>query len=301
MNRGLAWAALVILCWGPMFPVAKRALAHVDAFALGTLRYTFGVVLLVLVLWWLEGAKALRFEGRFLATLGAGLLGITGFNALVWFGLASTRPEHGSIIMAMQTPMTAIAAWLLHGARPARFTIACIAVAIAGVLFVVTAGDPAKAIGGGSLAGDAFILAGAVTWVSYTLLSARFAGWSPLRFTVLTCIPGGIGLVVVNALLVAAGVAVVPAAADVAAIGWHLVYFVIFSVVLGILAFNQTVRNLGPLNTMLMLNLIPVTVFAIEAALGRSYVPMEIAGAALVIGALVANNLYLRRGSSRSR
>jgi hypothetical protein len=46
---------------------------------------------------------------------------------------------------------------------------------------------------------------------------------------------------------------------------------------------------------MLMLNLVPMIVFAIEAFLGRSYVAIELAGAAVVIGALVANNLFLRR------
>jgi hypothetical protein len=51
---------------------------------------------------------------------------------------------------------------------------------------------------------------------------------------------------------------------------------------------------------MLMLNLVPVGVFAIEAALGRSFATIELAGAALVIGALAANNLYLR-GASASR
>ena len=49
------------------------------------------------------------------------------------------------------------------------------------------------------------------------------------------------------------------------------------------------------MNAMLMVNLVPVGVFAIEAALGRRYEAVELAGAALVIGALVANNLYLRK------
>ena len=69
--------------------------------------------------------------------------------------------------------------------------------------------------------------------------------------------------------------------------------------VLGVLGFNFSVRYLGPLNTMLMLNMIPVGVFAIEAALGRSFAGAEILGAALVIGALLANNFYLRRALAR--
>jgi hypothetical protein len=51
---------------------------------------------------------------------------------------------------------------------------------------------------------------------------------------------------------------------------------------------------------MLMMNLIPIGVFALEAALGRSFTAIELSGAGLVIAALVANNLYLR-GVSTSK
>lgn len=299
LRAGLGWAALTVISWGPMFPVAKRAMAHVDAFALGTLRYAFGALLLALLLAWVEGPRALRYEGRFGQAVFAGLLGITGFNGLVWFGLMSTRPEHAAIIMALQSPMVALALWVVNGHRPAAFTLGCTAAAIAGVALVVTRGDPAHAFDGGSLFGDALIVLGAMFWVAYTVRGARFTGWSPLRFTVLTCVPGGIGLVGVNVAMVAAGVAQAPTLAAIGTIFWPLVYFVLGSVVLGIVGFNQSVRHLGPLNTMLMLNLIPVTVFAIESTLGRSYVPLELAGAAIVIGALVANNLYLRWSAGR--
>jgi hypothetical protein len=45
---------------------------------------------------------------------------------------------------------------------------------------------------------------------------------------------------------------------------------------------------------MLMLNLVPVIVFTIRFAQGQRFAPVELLGAALVIGALIANNLYLR-------
>jgi hypothetical protein len=71
--------------------------------------------------------------------------------------------------------------------------------------------------------------------------------------------------------------------------------------VLGVLAFNAAARRLGPLNTMLMLNFVPIGVFAIEASLGRSFSPVEIFGAALAVSALIANNVYLRRRSALVR
>ena len=281
-----------------MFSVAKRALPIVDAFALGTLRYAFGSILFVALLWTIEGRQALRFDGRVVPAAIFGTIGITGFNTLVWYGLSFTRPEHTAIIISMQTPLIAITVWLTRGQRPARFVLGCIVAALVGVFLVVTKGDPSSAFQGGALIGDALVLLGAVCWVIYTLAAVRFTGWSPLRLTVLTCIPGAVGLFIANGIAIAAGVATLPSAVAVASIGWQIAYFSTCSVVLGVLGFNFGVKYLGPLNTMLMLNLVPVCVFAIEAALGRQFQAIEIAGAALVIGALVANNLYLRRTTS---
>jgi drug/metabolite transporter (DMT)-like permease len=100
--QGLAWASLSILCWAPLFSVAKRTLPHIDAFALGTVRYAIGILLFVLLLAAVEGRQALRFEGRLGKAALFGLIGITGFNLFVWLGLAFTRPEHASIILALQ-------------------------------------------------------------------------------------------------------------------------------------------------------------------------------------------------------
>jgi drug/metabolite transporter (DMT)-like permease len=135
--------------------------------------------------------------------------------------------------------------------------------------------------------------------VTYTLSASRFPGWSPLRFTVMTCIPGAVGLVIANAIALAIGAAELPSTAQLSSVAWQILYFSVCTVVLGVLGFNAGARALGPLNAMLMLNLIPLGVFAIEAALGRSFAAIELAGAAVVIGALVANNLYLRGVSTR--
>ena len=303
MIRGLAWAGLAILCWMPLFSVAKRTLPHVDAYALGSLRYAIGVAVFVALLVAVEGWKALRYDGRLAGAALFGLIGITGFNLFVWIGLSFTLPEHASIILALQTPLIALGAWLTRGTRPPRFTLGCVAVAIAGVLLVVTRGDLARALAdiaaGGALLGDVLVLCGAIAWVIYTLSAARFPAWSPLRFTALTCIPGAVGLVAGNVIAIAVGAAAVPSAAAIAGVAWQILYFSVGTVVLGVLAFNNANRRLGPLNTMLMMNLVPIGVFGIEAALGRSFTAVELAGALTVVGALVANNLYLRGVSTR--
>jgi drug/metabolite transporter (DMT)-like permease len=301
--RGLAWAGLAILCWLPLFSVAKRTLPYLDAYTLGSLRYAIGIVLFVALLVAVEGRQALRYDGRFAGAALFGLIGITGFNLFVWIGLSYTLPEHAAIILALQTPLTALGAWLTRGTRPPRFTLGCVAVAIAGVLLVVTKGDLARALAdiatGGALLGDVLVLLGAIAWVIYTLAAVRFPAWSPLRFTVLTCIPGAFGLVTANIVAIALGAASVPSAGAIADVAWQILYFSVGTVVLGVLAFNNANRRLGPLNTMLMMNLVPIGVFGIEAALGRSFSAIELAGALTVVAALVANNLYLRGVSTR--
>ena len=297
--KGTVWLGIAIASWGGLFSIAKRTLPVLDPFFLGSARYSIGVLLFIAILWIAEGRQALRYNGRFLPAAVYGLVGFCGFNILVWWGLFYTRPEHASIIMALQTPMTALAVWLTRGLRPAPFTVGCIAVAIAGVLVVVTKGDLAHVFAGGSLLGDLLVFLGAVSWVTYTMAGAHFPGWSPLRMTVLTCIPGTFGLIAINAFTIAMGYSAMPTLDQIWSVKWQLAYFVVFTVVLGVLGFNNGVRYLGALNAMLMINLVPIIVFAIEAWLGRSFAAVEIGGAAIVIGALVANNLYLR-GVSRS-
>lgn len=298
LAAGLAWITLSILCWAPLFSVAKRTLPYLDAFALGTARYFFGVVLFVLLVAAVEGRGALRYEGRFLPAAAFGVVGITGFNLFVWIGLMFTLPEHAAIILALQSPLTALAVWVARGQRPATFTLGCVAVALIGVLLVVTKGDPLHAIAdltrGGALLGDLLVLLGGIAWAIYTLGVGYFAGWTPLRYTALTCLPGLGGLIVMNIIAIAVGWANIPTIEALVAVAWPIAYFSICTVVLGVLGFNNAARRLGPLNAMLMLNVIPVLVFGIEAALGRSFEAVELAGAAIVIGALVANNLYLR-------
>jgi drug/metabolite transporter (DMT)-like permease len=292
--KGLVWLGISIASWGALFSVAKRTMPVLDAFFLGSVRYAFGVLIFIAILWAAEGRGALRYGGRFVPAALFGLIGFCGFNLLVWWGLYFTRPEHAAIIMALQTPLAAIAVWLTQGKRPAAFTLGCVAVAIAGVVLVVTKGSLSAVFAGGSLLGDLLVFLGAVSWVVYTMAGWHFAGWSPLRMTVLTAIPGAFGLVAINAAAIGLGFAELPSFAAVWSVKWQIAYFIVFTVVLGVLGFNNGVRYLGALNTILMLNLIPVIVFAIEAWLGRSYAAIELLGAAVVIGALVANNLYSR-------
>jgi drug/metabolite transporter (DMT)-like permease len=296
---GIALLLVTVLSWGGTFPVGKSAVAGIDPFWLGAIRYVVTVAVFAALLAAVEGRRGFDYEGRFAVAATIGVIGFCGFNLLAFIGLQYTRPEHVALVNALQAPITALAYWAWRGVRPARFTFVCMGFAFLGVSFVVTRGDPAAALAGGSLVGDLLTLGAAISWVVYVLGVVKLAGFSALRYTTLTCIPGTIGLVLITAAVSAAGFAQPPDAAALRAYGWEVAYLIVFTGIVGVLCWNAGIRRVGPLNAVLLANLIPIVVFAIGIVRGERFEPIELGGAALVIAALVANNLYLRRAARR--
>ena len=292
--KGVLIMLVTVLIWGGMFPVAKDALQTLDAFWLSSIRYGVAALLFVALLYWREGAAALRYRGRFLQAAFYGVMGFTGFSILVFVGLGWSRPEHAAIIMALQTPIAAFVHWALKGTRPANFTLSCVTLAIFGVFLVITKGDPVHAFSGGTFRGDVLIFLGAMSWIGYTVGAVSFPGWSALRFTTLTCLPGTAGIFVITGIATLSGAVSAPAGATVIAVGWELAYLALFTAVLAVLFWNTAIGYLGALNTMLLGNLVPVVTFAIRILQGHRFETIELAGAGLVVAALIANNLYLR-------
>jgi drug/metabolite transporter (DMT)-like permease len=178
------------LAWGGGFPVFKSALPSLGPFYLATIRYALAALLFLAILLLAEGRGALRFEGRFRQTAALGAFGFTGFNLLVLIGLAHTQPQSGALIVATMPLLTALVLWLRKGVRPARATLSCMALALAGVALVISRGSLSYLASGQMGYGDLLILLGTLCWVIYTMEAASYAAWSPLRFTALSALGG---------------------------------------------------------------------------------------------------------------
>jgi len=299
--RGAGLLLVAALAWGGLFPIALITLSSLDPFHMTAIRYGITAVILLALLAAVEGRDALRLEGKVarLALLGA--FGFAGLGLFLFVGLQHSRPEHGGIIMATQPLIAAVVAWLLKGTRPARSTLGFLGIALAGVVLVITKGHFAGLFDGGTAWGDVLMFFGAVSWVIYTLGAAEFPSWSPLRYTALTCalaLPTIFGLTLAAT---ASGYVATPTGAAVASVGWQLTYIIGVASVLGVLSWNAGNKMLGATNGVLFINFVPITVFAIRIAQGHHFTPIEFVGAALVIGALIGNNLATKRAVTRVR
>lgn len=291
---GLAGALIAVLSWGGMFPVAKVILSHIDAFYMTLLRYVITASVFLIVLFMLEGKGGLRFDGQFLPALIYGSFGFAGFSLLAFEGLSRSTPAHASTIAALQPLLMVFFNWAIKKMRPANFTLACVAIALFGALLLITRADPLHAFSGGSLFGDVLVFFGALSWVVYTLGAARFPGWSPVRYTALTCAPAMLTVAALTLAFTLTGYIHAPDMQAIGSVKWEMLYMIIFASILAVIGWNVAVQSLGPLNVMLFGNLIPVIVFAIGFWQGQKFHLVEFTGVSLVLAALVANNLYIR-------
>ncbi len=293
-GAGFLAAVIGVTLWGVQLPIGKDAFAAIDAYHVTLIRYAVGALMLLVALALSEGFAALRYNGRGLQTGVIGLVGMCISPILTFIGMSLSRAEHTVVIVTLQPMITVIAQWFINGRRPARFTLACIGVAFTGVVLVVTRGQLAMSETGRELMGDLLALGGAACWVFYTMSISRLAGWSALRVTALTLIPGALGTALFTTGMVIAGLSVTPSWEAVESVRWHLLYLALGGVFLSMLAWIYGTQRIGPLNAALLVNFMPVVAFSVRAIQGHPVEPVELAGAALVILSLVANNLYLR-------
>ena len=300
-NRSLSGAAMLVfttLVWGAMFAVAKGALGAIDAFWLTTWRYVPASLIILGVLWIVEGRRSLMPGGAGWRLWLFGSLGFAGFSMLGYLGLARSQPEHAAIIVALMPLFTTLANWLVRGTRPHRVTLAAALVALAGAVLVITKGRLHGAVDG-TLSADALVLAGMLCWIGYTMGASTLPRFSTLRYTALSMALGTSTIVAITRAATLAGLADPPALSTVAGHGLDIVYLSLIAGVLAVFAWNTGVAALGAANGVLFINLVPITAFAIGIAQGHRFGASEIAGTLLVIGALITSNVAGRTSRVR--
>jgi drug/metabolite transporter (DMT)-like permease len=137
------------------------------------------------------------------------------------------------------------------------------------------------------------------SFVVYTLGARRFPGFSPLRYTALSAAGGTATILAVTEIVTLAGAEHSPTLGDLRADLWQVAYVVLIGAVLAVLAFNEGVRRLGAPDASLFQNLIPIVALAIAVGQGYRPAPLEYAGMALTVAALVGANLSGRQASAR--
>ncbi len=292
---GSAFLLLTVVIWGLQFPVAKSAFEIVDAFHSAVFRFGVPTLIMVALLLMFEGRQGftLNRESAEIALLG--VLGMCATPSLIFGGLMLTRPEIAAVIVATQPIMSVLVQRLWQKEKPDLLSTACVLVAFLGVVTVVTRWDASLTLTRTELIGDLMILSGAFCWVVYSIICGKYPDWSNLRLTAWTMTTGTIGNFLLVVILVAAGLLAVPTPADWYQVRYELIFLAFVGVLVAMYGWNSGSRMIGAINAMLFVNLIPVVTFGVRFLQGHRFEWIELAGALLVILALLTQNLALRR------
>ncbi|MBK9349351.1 MAG: DMT family transporter [Sulfuritalea sp.] len=292
-RQGTLYMLLVIAIWGAFLPVAKSALVEVDPYWLTLMRFATAALVFLVLLGLREGRDKISTEGRPWTLLIFGICGFAGFGVSLFEGLRLTRPEISAMILALGPIQMALVQWWRTHRRPDNFTQAMIVLALVGELLVVTSGDLRRLIGGDAL-GNGLVFLASLFWTAYTLGGQQFPTWSPVRYTALSCTAGSLGIVIAVIIATLAGHSQPPSAAQIIVVWPELAYTVFCVSVFGILFWNMGVAKLGPISAGLFANFAPVITYLIAIAQGRRPDAIELAGALIVLVALIANNRHQR-------
>jgi len=295
---GVALALLAALAWGTSFPAIAQCMQLIAPLWVTAIRFGIALPPLIIACYALEGRRALSLGGRALPILAIGAIGMGGYNIFAVYGIKYAGAEHAALLFAMVPLMTTVVSAIRSRTMPAAITIGCTLAALAGIALVITGGNFGTFFRSASFAGDGLLFLASLTWVYYTLARVKFASWSPLRFTTVTLISGEAAIVAATLVASFFFHGGYPSVADLRATGWLFAFLGFAPVIVAVIAYNAAISKLGADRAALFINVVPVVTFAVQAFTGSRLPPIEYAGAAIVLAALVANNVSGKHGAT---
>lgn len=287
-RRASAWVEvsllLTVFFFGTNFVAVKYVVEVVPPILFAAVRFTFAGLLLWGLLRLTEPESRLRRED-FLPVLGLGVVGITFTQSVFTIGVSLTTAANTALIYATAPVWGMLLGFALGLERPRLAGVAGIGLCLIGVTAIVYGGLD---LGGTSLLGDALILAAAVFWGSYTVLSlGLLRRYSPLAVATYPMILGGLAAFPVA---LPGDLSVDPAALD-GSVWFAALYSALLSSGFGFAAWQRGVSHVGANRVLVYQYLVALTgVSAGIVLLGEDFGIGQMLGAGVILA-----GVYLAR------
>jgi len=246
---------LTTLFWSGNFVLSKAMHGDIPPLALSYWRWL--VALLILSFFGLRhllSQKQLILQHyRYLIL--QGLLGVTGFNTLVYLAMQTTTAINAVLVNSCIPVIIVIASWLLYQEKLSVRQCCGVCISLSGVLLIISQGNPQILLQLQFNRGDVLVFLAAVCWALYSANLKRFPrGLHPLAYQTAIVIPGLVALTPLYILEIAGGKTFAITAATVGTI----FYVAIFASVLAFIFWNRAVSILGANRAGPFIHLMPV-------------------------------------------
>lgn len=290
----------MLLCFsiftGATFNLAKYVVAYFSATSAAAWRFGLAALVMLMILVFRDKIQLKQLKQNALTYGILGIVGIFGFNTLFFWGLKSTSPVNGALIMATNPLLTVLFSRMILKEGITRRQASGVILSFIGVVLVLTHGSLNTITSLSFSHGDLLILIGNACWAFYGVFSRRFIkSGSSFTTTTYTMVVGAICLITLalfnpNPVHLHA----IPQGA------WGAIGFMaFFTSVLGYLFWNKGISEIGASQTSIFFNLVPVVTMLISLTIGVGVTLLQMNGAILVItGVLLASGIRLKRSNS---
>lgn len=275
---------LTVFFFGTNFTAVKLVVESVPPILFAATRFTLaGLLLLPLALLSGPGGRLARRD--ILPMLGLGIVGVTMTQTVFTIGVSLTTAANTALVYSTSPVWGMLLGFAFGWERPRASGVLGIGLCLAGVGAIVYGG---LEFAGTSLIGDALILAAAVCWGSYTVLTLSFLRrYSPLTVAAYAMTFGGLAAFPLAAFD--------PHGFDFTALDgvtWAAaVYSALCSSAFGFAAWGWGVSHIGANRVLIYQYLITITgVSAGILVLGEDFGPGQLVGAAVILA-----GVYLAR------
>jgi len=247
--------SLTAFFWSLNWVIGRAIVGHVTPFALTYIRWIVALSLMLPFAWPAIRAHkdVIRRDWKMIVWLGFWGTGL--HNAFAYVGLQYTTATNGVILNSSIPILIILLGWLIYRETITRLQALGVAISLAGILVIISRGDPAVLASFEMNQGDLIVLFGMVFWAAYTVFLRMKPAELP-GLTLLACC-GVVGVTLLFPLmlfeLLFLGGRVEFTAATMAA----MLYVGIFPSFVGYVFWNRGVQEVGPNVAGIFVHLMP--------------------------------------------
>lgn len=277
------WVNVSCLCWAGNLAVGRLLRDQIGPALLVGLRTALAAILFAALMY------ALRSRGQSIARAHAprqwGLLllmagtGIVGYQILLYGALQTTGAFNAALINACAPLVTAVLSWAVYGSRLSPGACAGVALSVAGVAAILSAGELDRLLALRFGRGDLLVLLAVFLWAVYSLAGRRVMQQRSVVATTAAA--------TVLALPLSIPWIVIEGAWE--SVEWTggviggVVYVAVFASVVAMLAWNRAVALAGPTTAAAAMNMMPLYALLSSLALNESLHAAQAVGGAMII------------------
>lgn len=276
---------LTTLFWSGNFVISRGMHADIPPLSLAFWRWLTAFIILSLFAvkhLWIQREIAAKHY-RFICI--QGVLGVTGFNTLVYLAMQTTTAINGVLVMSCIPVLIAVCSWVLYREVMTMRQCFGVLVSLCGVLLIITRGEINSLLGVSFNRGDLLVLISALVWALYSANLKRYPkDLHPMAYQSGIVLSGLLVLFPFYLLELLSGRVMVVTTASI----FTILYVAIFASVLAFIFWSRAVRDVGANKAGPFIHLMPVfsTILAV-IFLGEQIYSYHMQGITMIFAGIV--------------